>query len=123
MRGVRDHHYRDYVSYIEFNRRVNPPGQQYFCPDGGSYFEKGNRSNIKCFVDFDARGFKDVSPRDPEELKLAIDGKRLINFHIKLWAEGLMNGHIIAHELMYELLILPDWVCTSLINQLNKEIK
>lgn len=123
MSRVRDHHYRDYASYIKFNRKVNPPGEQYFCPDGGSNFEKGNNDNIKCFIDCDARGLKDVSPRDPEELRLAIDGKRLVNFHIKIWAEGLSSGHIIAHELMNDLFSLPDWVCDALINQLYKGIK
>lgn len=133
---IKETHRRDFFTYIWFNRQVNKRlgNKYYFCPDNYK-FERGNRDTILCFVEKESRGYigkkkkeldendppppfdPDDHPKEPMLLTLALDGKKLLNWHIKQWAEGLRDGTFIAWELRNYLFTLPDWVGEALFKQ------
>lgn len=115
---IRDHHKRDFWCYVWFNRLCNR-GTQYFCPDPSELKIRGTDHTISCFVGLEAVG-ECGNPKHPRLLKLALDGKKLLNFHIKLWAEGITDGIILPYQIQELLFRLPDWVCEALDHQVYR---
>lgn len=116
---IKERHRRDFWAYVRFNRRCNGRfgNPYYFCPDAGSVLVRGSVDTVCCFVEYDSVGRMPGQPREPRLFKLALDGKKLVNFHIEQWVEGLAEGTLIPWELRFELFDLPDWVGIALHRQ------
>lgn len=108
---IKNSHRRDFSAYIKFNRRINKRlgNPLYFCPDTHP-FGRGDGNTIQCFVEYESTGKMKNLPKEPRLLQLAFDGKKILNWHIKQWAEGLYEGFLLKCELEECLIGLPDWV-------------
>lgn len=121
---VRETHIRDFWAYVKFNRRVNGGfgSKTYFCPDNYS-FMRGQGNTLLCFVQYESLGKMKAAPREPRLLKMALDGKKLLNWHIEQWAEGRADGTLLKDELRECIKDLPSWVEKSLYNQIKKLLR
>lgn len=119
---IRDGHRRDFWAYVRHNRRVNGRcgNPSYFCPDAYD-FERGDGDTLRCFVEHESTGKMKLQPREPRLLKLAFDGKKLLNFHVEQWAEGLVEGTSTLPELQLEQ--FPEWVKVAVLRQERKLMK
>jgi len=59
----------------------------------------------------------DVPCNQPFLLKKALDGKAGLNFQIKQWAEGIVDGISLLHELQRDFPWLPEWVWEAVVGQ------
>lgn len=119
---VKSYHLRDFMAYVDFNFIINGSldNPRYFCPAPYSLLEKGMNETIKCFVEYESTGKISKLPDNPQLLKLALDGKKILNWHIEQWAIGISEGTMFAWEIKDYLFSLPDWVCDALNRQVNK---
>ena len=118
---VKPHHIRDFWAYVRFNRRINGRfgDAQYFCPEP-YYFKRREANTLRCFVEYESIGKMPDSPKEPRLLKLAMDGKKLVNFHIEQWSEGIAEGMFWPEEFEDHLALLPTWVRDGLEKQVDR---
>lgn len=121
---IKPSHRRDFMAYVDFNFLVNKSlnNPHYFCP-APYHFEKGNVEAIICFVEYESTGKMSGRPNNPDMLKLALDGKKLLNWHIEQWAEGIFDGTIVAWDIREHLFKLPEWVGIGLERQIGRLTK
>jgi len=119
---IKDGHRRDFWAYYRFNRLINGRfgNPSYFCPDP-YIFNKGDGNTLKCFVEYESTGKMKYAPKQPSLLKLVFDGKKLLNFHIEQWVEGLVDGILVRADLETYLVWLPAWVREAINNQWTRE--
>ncbi len=123
---VKPHHYRDFNAYVDFNFCINSKGTAsptYWCPSPYPLLEKGDVDPVQLFAQYESTGKMNGLPTEPKFLKMALDGKKILNWHIEQWAEGIVEGTFIAWEFRELLFALPDWVCESLDKQVYKLMK
>lgn len=72
----------------------------------------------EAFYHFDTHG-KIVSCDDPQQLRVLIVTKRMINWHIKEWASGCLYGEPLKTYIQL-FINPPDWVKKALMHQIKK---
>lgn len=102
-----DTHRRDFEAYIRFRLENMPEGAD-FCPWRAPNFPDGSADPLTAFTAFDSRG-KIVGCRWPGAVQFAIEGKKLLNWHIKQWAESMDDTLVSVDELREEFPWLPEW--------------
>jgi hypothetical protein len=114
---VRPRSLRDFESYLKWCRnwcRIKP----LFNPFQIDKLPRGITSALQAYVNFDGRGVV-VPCKQPRLLRAVLEGKNLLNFQIKQWAEGYWDcgGGGYYEELQSEYPYLPEWVWEALVNQ------
>jgi hypothetical protein len=115
---------RDYAWYLQWHPVFNFDGSaQYFTSKGESRIvaDAQGLSAKLAFYLFDSQGR--VIPTCEPELLLAITKcKGSVNFHVKLWAEGWLDGTFTGvdwQQVQTEYALLP-WMVTAFENQVTK---
>jgi hypothetical protein len=70
----------------------------------------------EAFDSFDSRG-ETVASRDPITLAKILHGKACLNFHIKLWAEGLSDVPLWELREDTRLSFVPEWAWGAVAKQ------
>lgn len=99
----------DFATYLLFRSEI-----QGFLPWISLNWPAGNLSAEKAFSKFDSEG-KIIGSTHPKMVQWALEGKKLLNFHIKMWAEGL--SEVPMFELKEDYYYMPDWVWKAVIRQ------
>lgn len=77
----------------------------------------------RAFQAYDSEGIISRT-KHPKVVGMAINCKKSINFHLKLWAEGYNDCLIGRDEYLKEFLgAVPEWVNDSFVNQRFKHYK
>lgn len=102
-------HRRDFAAYLRWRRQMRG-----FLPWRSKPFTRGNTDTVAAFAELESRGVM-PAPRHPRVLAAVLEGKKLLNFQIKQWAEGAADPCCtIPVELREAYPWLPDWVWQSL---------
>lgn len=109
---------RDYDFYLNNKDIFNfcgAPTKYQAMPDEEGYTAK------ECLLSIDSRG-KNISCCEPELLNQLLLCKASINFHIKMWADGVGRGVLLKQDLMeiQQDYNCPDWVINAIENQCKK---
>lgn len=108
LRATPDHR-RDFAAYLRWRR-----AHRGFLPWRSRPFERGTVDTVTAFVQLESRGACNP-PRHPRVLAAVLEGKKLLNFQIKQWAEGAADPCCtIPTELREGYPWLPDWVWKAL---------
>ncbi len=114
---IKDSHRKNFWAYARiYNKHglfteIELPLDDEFCtPD-----QRGV-SALKAYVIKDSHGIV-VPTRHPLLFRRVLTGKAQLNFHIKQWAEGMVDGVICIPELQEWYDWLPDWVWVAVKNQ------
>jgi hypothetical protein len=89
----------------------------------------GGENALKAFLMYEGKGVIPTHSQQPRLLESAILGKKIINFQIKQWAEGLNDcggfGHLIeiGEEFYNEGIKLPEWVWWAVWKQSKKYVE
>lgn len=109
-------HRRDFVAYLRWRRHGRcffryPHGQcACFLPWREPPITRGTTDTVAAFAELESRGVM-PAPRHPRVLAAVLEGKKLLNFQIKQWAEGMADPCVtVPAELRAAFPWLPDWV-------------
>ena len=111
---VRVEHVRDFWAYVRWRRSID----RSFLPWQAPNFERGRANTILCFAEIDARGKFSEPPREPRLLRTVLEGKKLLNFQIRQWAEGFQE--VPRAEIREAYPWLPAWVFQAILCQAVK---
>jgi len=76
------------------------------------------------FVQIDKYGLKPpYQCNDPSELERVLQGKRLVNFDIKQWVEGICEGTFAIMEIQHHVMKYPRWVWKSVLGGIRQRAK
>jgi hypothetical protein len=108
---------RDYNWYLKYKDIFTFDGS----PNRLLNIDLENGYNAKhCFYILDSTG-KLLSTNEPRLLSELLKCKGSINFHIKMWVEGIAEGISNINEFIEEFELL-DWMIKAIENQLKKKI-
>lgn len=119
---VKDHHRRDFEFYLHFANRVPvfDPGGDVFARSSTLHQDASAPSALECFVANESTGSVPTACASPREYTEAIRGKRLVNFHIKMWAKGIAEELFVVSEFQQDFPDAPPWVWDALRQQVGK---
>lgn len=80
---------------------------------------------IQCYVLMDSHGDREgpYPCVDYDTLDKIMRGKENVNLQIKMWVDSVMEGTSFVSEIKELTVDYPEWVFTSFVNQLHREIK
>lgn len=96
-------------------------GRFAFCGRSVPVPDRGSMTVKKAFLVYDSQG-KLMPCVDPASLAALIACKASVNFHIKLWAQGVKQGVLGGPELREILheISAPEWVYRAIVGQALK---
>ena len=109
---------RDYEWYLKYKNIFTFDGNMN--TSDKVIFSENGKSAKECFYIQDSQG-KIVSTNEPELLFQLYKCKGSINFHIKMWVEGIAEGVSNINEFIVEFELL-EWMIKAIENQLKKKL-
>lgn len=118
---IKPGHRRDYEAYLRQRRAWAFVPKSY----ASLPIEQGTDDNVLAFVEYESLGKIQCKPKEPDEVRLALEGKAQLNAQIAMWAEGAVWCGGLAHigielERDPELSWLPSWVWEAVKNQYRR---
>ena len=122
---VREGHRRDFAAYLRWRDESNV-----FCPTVVTPLPRGDCDTVRCFAEIESCGRPTAHPREPDDLRKALEGKAALNLDIKQWAGQVADAGLIGQgpalasleELASdpELSWLPAWVWKAVWEQAGR---
>lgn len=108
---IREASRRDFAAYARW-RRLERRWPR-FCPWPEPLPERGPTPTVEAFVRAE-NGERGLRPRHPRAWRAAVEGKRLLNWQIKQWAESAAElGAAELDDVREAFAWLPAWVWTA----------
>ena len=112
-RRTRERLLRDLAVYLRWRRAWS----EGFLAGPKITFARRKVDTLGAFEAMESRGQPVQGVRHPRLLAAALEGKRLLNWQIKEWADGMRHGVVVFAEIRQEFAYLPAWVWQAVLRQ------
>lgn len=118
---IKDGHRRDFSTYLRWRREW----KHNFNPNPEKLLIKGVDNALQVFVVFESTGQQSEKVKQPRLYKTVLEGKTLLNWQIKQWADGVRDAgycniycaFLSLKELQLYFSWLPTWVWNAVWRQ------